>query len=168
MITLEEIKEFAIKKEACSGEINPFINYINNGDEKSAWQTVLGNMNWLNKMGLDFETDISTIFELADNIGKNHFQLTGTIYNIYKYDKNGSIIYIESYFNNGNLHYIANYKNDEYNGLYTEYNYNGIKIKETNYLNDIENGIRTYYDANGVITERYKYVDGERICELLR
>lgn len=46
-MTLSEIKEFAIANKACKAQLNKFIEFITNGDELSAWQTVLGNYNWL-------------------------------------------------------------------------------------------------------------------------
>lgn len=167
MITLEEIKEFAVKKQACSGEVYPFCEYIRNGDEKSAWQTVLGNIGWLTTNGLKLEVDIPDILKLADHTGRDHYYINHQIDNIWKYDENGLMIYNESYHSNGNLCFTANYKNDEYHGLHTSYSYTGIKYMETNYENDVENGTRTYFNEDGVITERYKYVDGECICELL-
>jgi len=162
MITLKEIEMFASNCRACHREFKPFISYINNNDYKSAWQTVLGNINWLNAHGLD----ILSILELADYTGIEHL-ISGKIAVFYKYDKMGFLYSTISLYGDGSTQSISTYKNNERNGKYISYNNAGGKMMETEYLNHYEHGTRIYYDSDGNIYLRYKYIDGERICELL-
>ena len=167
MITLEEIEEFAIKNEACDTEYYPFRKYIRNGDEKSAWQTVLGNISWLNKVGLQLDADLPNILELADYTGIDHFSLVVIISNVIKYDSSGNICNVKSLNLDGSIFTYSEYnKFREYHGKRIMYYPNGTKEWESNYIDGKENGIRSFYDSSGYLISRCKYVDGERICEL--
>lgn len=164
MVTLEEIKQFAIDNMACDTELEPFIDYIDNHNYKFAWQTVLGNLGWLNDKYL--ELDIMPILELADYTGITHF-CSGEISYSYNYDVEGLIHSRLSFYNDGNTQSFCKYKNGVLHGTYTSYNVYGGKMMETEYLNGEENGIRIYYDVDGNIYLRYRYINGQRVCELL-
>jgi hypothetical protein len=46
-MTLKQILIFALKHHACEAQLNKFEEFIESGDELSAWQTVQGNIRWL-------------------------------------------------------------------------------------------------------------------------
>lgn len=110
-MTLQEIKDFAKAHGACESQYNKFAEFVDAGDELKAWQTVLGNIDWLNNRGAGL--DAKEICELAKGIGlkwysdgalaveKNYVngQLHGTLK---EWHSNGTFC-IEEYWENGIL-----------------------------------------------------------------
>ena len=108
MITLSDILVFAVAKNACKSQLNKFISFMEDGDELSSWQTVLGNLGWLRENGLDIEQ--SYIEGKANGIGK-------------------------VWYLNGQLYIEETYKNGELDGLYREWYENGQLSVEKTYKN---------------------------------
>lgn len=137
MITLEQIKEFAIKYKACSGELDSFIKYLNNGDETTAWQVVLGNFGWLNVRGLDL--NVLDVLPLANYTGIRHFY-TGDKCHEFKYDYLGNIINKKIFFMNGNIYEYLEFDPQSHTKhvKYIMYHPNGDKHLEIDYVDDIE------------------------------
>ena len=73
MIILEEIKKIALNNNACRNQLRPFIEFLRNGDERSCWEIVNGNIGWFKDKGLYTSLDVSSDLELlkmSDGIGK--------------------------------------------------------------------------------------------------
>ncbi len=156
MITLEEIKEFAIEHNACSAEFYPFIDYINKGDEKSAWKTVCGNLGWLNTKGLNLV--YSDILQLADQTSIVHFS-KGTISRICKYDSL-CITNITYFYLGGNVSEYIEYKGKIKHGKHQYYLKDGKKHLESCYVNGKEI-YREFFDEFGNLEKRFDFIDCE-------
>lgn len=110
---MEELKKIlaqAIEKEACASQLEPFTRFIEEGDKLSAWQTVLGNLEWIEYNGIKVPSNLE---ELAENQGKqwhengilwvHKFYQDGKIHGEYKmWYKNGKLLAHEL-FEHGNL-----------------------------------------------------------------
>ena len=113
MKTLEEIKSFAEQHKACDAQYDKFVEFIDNGDELSAWQTVLGNIDWLKGSGLDI--DITDVIEKANGVGK-------------------------TWWKNGQISGECTYKDGKRNGLYRRWYPNGQLEEECAYKDGKRNG----------------------------
>lgn len=142
-MTLEEIKEFAISKGACKSQLNKFIELVDNNDELSAWQTVLGNYDWLHLNCFPMER--SEVELCAAGVGK-------------LWHENGQLWYESNYvdgkehglcrrwYENGQLYLEINYKEGKLNGLHRAWHPNGQLWIESNYVDGKLRGIyHTYY-----------------------
>ena len=136
MITLHQIKEFAIKHNACSAQLNNFIQFIELNDELSAWQTVLGNISWLEENGLTI--DINYIESKANHIAKQ-------------------------WNSNGQLEVQCTYKNGKIDGLYRWWYDNGQLRVEYTYKNGKIDGLYRSWYENGQLYREFTYKNGERI-----
>jgi hypothetical protein len=134
-MTLQEIKDFALKNGACDAQLDKFVEFIYKGDELSAWQTVLGNYHWLIKY--NFPMSFNEIEKLACGIGK--------IWHEYGY-----------------LLEEINYKNGKLNGIYRTWYHDCDRLKsEYTYKDGIIHGLcRNWNDGFGLESE-YTYVDGQ-------
>ena len=76
--------------------MEPFKRFIEQGDELQAWQTVLGNLRWIKKNGIQVPENLE---ELAQNQGK-------------RWNENGQIYRIE-FYQDGKLHGNCKVFNDD-------------------------------------------------------
>lgn len=159
-MTLEEIKKLAIDNDACNAQLNKFIQFIESGDELSAWQTVLGNYFWLKNRG--FLMPLLEVEKLAGGIGK-------------LWHKYGYLLREESY-KNGKFDGVCRSWYHDCNRLKSEYTYkdgvghglfriwnDGFGLEaEFTYVDGKLNGLyRTWY-RNGKLEEEVTYKDGQR------
>ena len=68
MKTLQEIFEFARRNNACGSQLNKFKELVDANKKLLAWQTVLGNFDWLQNNGCGLP--ILEVETLAKGIGK--------------------------------------------------------------------------------------------------
>lgn len=68
---LPEILNFAIEHNACGGQLNKFKKFIDSADELQAWQTVMGNIDWLIRNGL--ELTYEEVEEKSGGVGRRWY-----------------------------------------------------------------------------------------------
>ncbi len=73
----------------------------------------------------------------------------------------------KEYFFNGNLKFDFFYKLGKKHGIQREYNYDGELLIETNYINNLKNGIENEYE-NGKIILKRNYVNDELNGEVIK
>lgn len=135
MITLEEIRKFAIEHEACNEQLDPFIECIELNDELLAWQTVLGNLSWLGTYGLHLNTYAA--MEKANYIGKT-WNIEGRLATKEIYPTTGNITIFKEFFDDGYSLHKETYVDNKHRivGLDREWNRDGELVKEVLYNED--------------------------------
>ena len=134
--TLQKILEFAVKKRACSPQLNKFKEFIQQGDDLSAWQTAMGNYNWLKNAGLDIDITYLEIKSLG--IGK-------------------------VWYMNGKLCCEIICKNGKLDGLYRQWYPDGQLREECTYKNGQLNGMYREWHPDGQLRAEKTYKDGEAL-----
>ena len=86
MEELKRILQQAIEKHACPAQLEPFKRFIDEGDELQAWQTVLGNLEWIEYNGIKVPPNLE---ELAQNQGKIWYKI-GQLW-VHQFYKNGEL-----------------------------------------------------------------------------
>lgn len=148
MVTLEQIRDFAIERNACIESIMPFCHFLKEGNELECWRIVLEYIDWLEVHGL--KLSYKTVHKNAEGMSKRYHNIYDNDFTVPKICRS-----------------VERDKNGALNGKNIDYNFDGGKMMETEYLNGEENGIRIYYDVDGNIYLRYRYINGQRVCGLL-
>ena len=134
-MTLQEIKEFAKEHRACESQYNKFCKLIESGDELKAWQTVLGNIDWLNDRGAGL--DAREISILAQGIGLRWHE-------------------------DGELQIKENWENGRRHGTRKEWRDNGTLWEEINYVNGELHGAWKLWHKNGILWIEENLENGRR------
>lgn len=154
MIILEEIKKIALNNNACRNQLRPFIEFLRNGDERSCWEIVNGNIGWFKDKGLYTSLDVSSDLELlkmSDGIGKVY-----DAYGVYKKllfngdFKDFHAIQYYSGFDNNKVERTMNIKDGKFIGTYNLFDYNG-RLKFEAYYNEsgnVDGKATTWYTVN--------------------
>ena len=172
MTTLKEIKIFANNNNACYPQYKNFKKFyyldliFGRFTEKFkilAWQTVLGNLDWLIGKGLNLNKKYVEI--QAKNIGKTWYY-NGKIDKIFNYE-NGKLNGDYKYFDNkGKLIEKCNYLNGKLNGDYEQFYFkNGNLYIKTTYKNDLLHGFYYVWDINGELIDK-KYFENDKQIKL--
>lgn len=130
---LKKIAEQAKKKNACSEQLMPFLNAIDNGDYLIAWQTVLSNLFWLSNEKIKVPNNIET---LAHGIAIDWKD--GKVIRRY-HVKNKKIngLYYEYFSQSGKILMQSRYKDDKLHGWQREWYANGSPHKFCYYQNNV-------------------------------
>ena len=172
MTTLKEIKIFAKNNNACFSQYNNFKKFyyldllFGRFTEKFkilAWQTVLGNIDWLIGKGLNLNKKY--VENKAKNIGKIWYP-NGKLMRIFNYE-NGKLNGDKKYFDNkGKLIEKCNYLNRKLNGVYEQFFFKNGKpyIKKT-YKNNLLHGFYYVWDIDGKLIDK-KYFENDKPIEL--
>lgn len=161
MITLEEISRIACLNHACSNQLKPFMNFLKNGDERSCWEIVNGNIDWFKVKGiyglLEASSDLE-LLKMSDGIGKKYDALG--VYRKLLFNGNFDDYHEIQYYSgsdNGKIERTVNVKCDKYVGSYHLFDYNG-RLKFEAYYNEngnVDGKATTWYLVNGGYIETY-------------
>lgn len=128
-VTLEQIKEGAIEGRACKAQLNKFLEFLNSGNELEAWQTVLGNYEWLIKKGIITTEDVAVIETLANGIGKIWYE-SGQLRGFCTYKEGKPDRLYQWWYESGKLKESYTYKEGKLDGLYQRW-YESGQLKES-------------------------------------
>lgn len=167
MVTLEQIRNFAIEKNACVESIMPFCYFLKEGNELECWRIVLEYIEWLEIRGL--KLPYKTVHKNAEGMAKRYHDIYDKDFTVPRIcrsierDKNGKLHgkFME-YDYNGKLKLINEYKNGE-RILSVFYHDNSDIISSINkYKNGKKHGQHLYYHPNGVISAIINHKDGKQ------
>ena len=153
---LQDIKDFAITKEACNSQLIPFSEAIEKENETEAWSIVLGNFVWLKgrRLGINLEDILS-----HTNIAKTYY-VKGQIYEQYTYNSIGlrQGLYQRWHYN-GKLCTQFVYNSEGLRqGLYQSWHKNGQLCTQFVYNSKgLRQGLYQSWHKNGQIYEQYTY-----------
>ena len=159
MVTLQDILKFAKEYNACSAQLNKFISFLEDGDELSAWQTVLGNLDWFGGSDVyGLLIDRKLLEKNADGIGKT-WNADGQLKVKRNYKDGKEHGLYREWYDNGQLKYEANLIDDIYYGLERTWYRNGQLAYECNYMDGRLDGLFLRWDTDGklICEENYNY-----------
>ncbi len=128
----------AESKGACKSQLNKFKKLIEQEDYLQAWQTVLGNKDWLEGR-VELPPDIE---QLANNVGK-------------------------TWHDNGNVCIEATYVNGKENGSYKWWYSNGQLYIEATYKDGMRHGLCRIYARGGKLID-VLYFENDRVVQTLK
>ena len=131
--TLESIREAARKADACEAEFNPFTDAIDRGDTLTAWQTVLGNREWLLRRVIALPHNLE---ELAEHVGKS-WHSNGQLYKQCTCQDGKLHGNYKEWYDNGQLVAQCTYQDGKLHGNYKEWYDNGQLVAQCTYVNGI-------------------------------
>ena len=189
MVTLEQIRDFAIERNACIESIMPFCHFLKEGNELECWRIVLGYIGWLEVRGL--KLSYKTVHKNAEGMSKRYhniydndftvpriwrsterdkydaldgkvidYNFDGTINEIIEYKNDKRVLRVKYYHETDIISSIMKFKNGGSHGQDVYYHFNGVVSVIVNNKNGKRHGIFEHYYDNGVIECRGKYKDG--------
>lgn len=161
--SLKSILKFAIKHGACSAQLDKFKEFIESGDELSAWQTVQGNIYWLKSHKLRISNEF--VHEKSGGIGKAWYS-NGQLRQQCTYNLKGKRegLYQE-WFLNGQLYEKFTYNSEgKIEGLYQEWYENGqLETQFTINSEGKEEGLYQEWYDDGKLREERNYSNGSLV-----
>ena len=106
--------------------------------------------------------DIRSYFQGKENGTWKKFYPGGKIKEIRSFDNGKKTGDYTTWWENGNKQQHYFFKDDEYEGLCSEWNINEVLIKEMNYKKGHEEGPQKSYYDNGKIRSNYTIINGRR------
>lgn len=137
-----ELLRIAVQAEsegACKSQLNKFKQFIEQGDYLQAWQTVLGNIEWLKAKNIELPSDLES---LANNVGK-------------------------TWHDNGNVCIEATYVNGKENGSYKWWYSNGQLYMEATHKDGMRHGLCRIYAHDGKLID-VLYFENDRVVQILK
>ena len=163
MDELKRILAQAIEKNACAEQLEPFRRFIEEGDELSAWQTVLGNIGWIKRKRIQVPVNLE---QLAENQGKT-WHNDGTL-SSHEFYKNGLLNGdYKQWHNDGTLCVHKVYENGKLHGEFNEWYMNGSLWIHGFYHYGKLHGERKIWFSDGKLCRHELYDNGNLIKSLL-
>ncbi len=153
---LLRIAKQAKAKRACGSQLKKFKQLVEQEDYLQAWQTVLGNKQWLEENRIILPDNLE---ELANNVGKT-WHKNGRLWEEETYKDGKRHGSCKLWYPNGQLEVEATFKDGYLHGPYAAWYSNGQLCIEANYTNGKLHGLYRRYGNDGELLEVTYYVNG--------